>query len=66
MRFSVSQSALDVALSVVSKGMATASTIPTLSGVYMKAADGVLELQTVTRSLPTSKSRARPSCRAKF
>ncbi|MEE1045199.1 MAG: DNA polymerase III subunit beta [Olegusella sp.] len=46
MRFSVSQSALDVALSVVSKGMATATTIPTLSGIYMKAADGVLEFQT--------------------
>lgn len=46
MKFSVSQSALDVALSVVAKGMATASTIPILSGVYLKAADGVLELQT--------------------
>ncbi len=46
MKFSVSQSALDVALSVVSKGMASASTIPILSGIYLKAADGVLELQT--------------------
>ena len=46
MRFSISQGTLDTALSVVAKGMAANSTIPVLSGVYLKAAEGTLELQT--------------------
>lgn len=46
MRFSVSQSALDVALSVVSKGLATNSTLPILVGIYLKADEGTLTLQT--------------------
>lgn len=46
MKFSVSQASLETALSVVSKGMAATSTIPILSGVYLKATDGTLELQT--------------------
>lgn len=45
MKFSVSQSSLEVALSVVSKGMASNSTIPILSGVYLRAQEGTLELQ---------------------
>lgn len=46
MRFTVSQSALSEALAVVMKGIASASTLPILSGVLIKAADGVLEFQT--------------------
>lgn len=46
MRFTVSQSALSAALSVVSKGMATNSTLPIVSGVYIKADEGTLEFQT--------------------
>ena len=45
MRFTVSQSSLAKALSVVSKGIATHSTIPVLGGVLMKAANGTLEMQ---------------------
>lgn len=45
MKFTVSQSSLMKALSVVSKGMG-ASTLPILSGVYIKAAEGTLEFQT--------------------
>ena len=45
MKFTVSQSALAKALLVVTKGMATNSTLPILSGVYIKAADGMLEFQ---------------------
>ncbi|WP_077598590.1 DNA polymerase III subunit beta [Olsenella urininfantis] len=46
MKFSVSQSSLSKALAVVSKGMASNSTLPILSGIYIKAESGVLEFQT--------------------
>ena len=46
MRFTVSQSALSEAIAVVQKGVAAASTLPILSGVLMRAGDGVLEFQT--------------------
>ena len=46
MRFTVSQSALSDAIAVVMKGIASASTLPILSGVLVRATDGVLEFQT--------------------
>lgn len=46
MKFSVSQHSLLTALSIVSKGMGSTSTIPLLSGIYIKAAGGELEFQT--------------------
>ena len=46
MKFTVSQSALSEALAVVSKGMASNSTLAVLTGVYIKAEEGVLEFQT--------------------
>jgi DNA polymerase-3 subunit beta len=46
MKFTVSQSSLAKALLVVAKGMATNSTLPYLSGIYIKAQDGTLEFQT--------------------
>lgn len=46
MKFTVSQSALMKALSVVAKGMGANSTLPILSGIYIKAVDGQLEFQT--------------------
>lgn len=46
MKFTVSQSSLMRALSVVSKGMGANSTIPILSGIYVRAYDGNLEFQT--------------------
>lgn len=46
MKFSVSQSALEKALSVVSKGMGTGSTIAALSGIDIKAGEGSLEFHT--------------------
>ena len=46
MRFTVSQPALSEALTTVMKGVASASTLPILSGVLIKATDGVLESQT--------------------
>ena len=46
MRFTVSQSALLNALSIVGKGIASNSTLPLLSGIYIKAENGTLELQT--------------------
>lgn len=45
MRFTVSQSALQKALSVVIKGAASNSTLPIITGIYIKASDGVLEFQ---------------------
>ena len=45
MKFSVSKSALINALSVVTKGMGANSTLPVLSGIYLKAYNGTLELQ---------------------
>ena len=46
MKFSVSQSSLLKALSVVSKGMGQNTTLPLLSGIYIKAEAGTLEFQT--------------------
>lgn len=46
MKFSVSQGSLTQALSIVMKGVASTSTLPILSGVLVRAADGVLEFQT--------------------
>lgn len=46
MKFTVSQSALMKALSVVAKGMGANSTLPILSGIYIKADAGTLEFQT--------------------
>ena len=46
MRFTVSQSALSDAIAVVMKGIASASTLPILSGVLVRATDGTLEFQT--------------------
>ena len=45
MKFSVSQSFLERALSIVAKGMASNSTLPILSGIYISATAGVIELQ---------------------
>ena len=65
MRFTVSQSSLLKALSVVAKGMGTNSTLPLLSGIYIKAEEGTLEFQTafrqMLRSLARRSSRARCS-----
>ena len=46
MKFTVSQSSLTQAIGVVMKGVASASTLPILSGVLVKAQDGILEFQT--------------------
>ena len=46
MKFSVSQKSLLSALSIVGKGMSGNSTIPLLSGIYIKAENGTLEFQT--------------------
>jgi DNA polymerase-3 subunit beta len=46
MRFTVSQSALAKALTVVLKGITSNSTLPMLAGIYVKAEDGVLEFNT--------------------
>ncbi len=46
MKFTVSQSALATALSVVSKGMGSNPGMPILAGIYIKADSGVLEFQT--------------------
>jgi len=50
MKFSVSQTSLSTALAVVSKGL-TSSTLPILSGIYVRAADGTLEFQTTDLSI---------------
>ena len=46
MIITVSQSALAKALQVVAKGMSSNSTLPLLSGIYLKATGSTLELQT--------------------
>ena len=46
MKFNISQSELQNALGVVSKGAATHSTLPILSGVHLRAEEDVLVLQT--------------------
>lgn len=51
MRFTVSQEALAQALLVVTKGMATNSTLPILSGILLHADAGVLELQTTNLNI---------------
>lgn len=45
MRLSIARSALMDALSVVSKGMSSRSTLPILSGIYLSAANGTLTFQ---------------------
>lgn len=45
MRFSVSQSALSKALSISSKALATNTTQPILSCIYIKASEGTIEFQ---------------------
>ena len=51
MKFTVSQSAMERALQVVTKGMATNSTLPVLSGIYVRAAEGSLEFQTTNLTI---------------
>ena len=51
MQFTVSQSSLAKALLVVAKGMATNSTLPYLSGIYIRAAEGTLEFQTANLTI---------------
>lgn len=51
MKFTVSQNALAQALSVVVKGMAASSTLPILSGIYLKAQEGSLEFQTTNLTI---------------
>ena len=51
MKFTVSQSSLMKALSVVAKGMGNNSTLPILSGIYLKAENGTVELQTNNLSI---------------
>ena len=51
MKFTVSQSALAKALLVVTKGMATNTTLPILSGIYVKASEGALEFQTTNLTI---------------
>ncbi len=45
MKFTVSQSSLMKAITVVSKGMGTNSTLPICSGIYIKATEGTIEFQ---------------------
>lgn len=45
MKFSINQSEFQSALNVVAKGAATRSTLPILSGIYLKAYDGSLTLE---------------------
>lgn len=51
MKFSVNQSELQNALSVVAKGSSNRSTLSILAGVYLKAEDGQLVLQTTNLEL---------------
>lgn len=51
MKFTVSQSAIERALQVVTKGMATNSTLPVLAGIYIRAAEGMLEFQTTNLTI---------------
>ena len=59
MKFTVSQSALSEALATVMKGIAGTSTLPILSGVLIKAVDGVLEFQTSNYTIAIRHRRAR-------
>ena len=51
MKFTVSQSSLTSAIATVMKGIASASTLPILSGVLVRASDGVLEFQTSNNTI---------------
>lgn len=51
MKFSVSQSSLEQALSVVGKGMASNSTLPILSGIYIKAHEGSITLESTNLTI---------------
>ncbi len=51
MKFSINQTELQNALVTVSKGVATRSTLPILSGVYMCAKDDTVTLQTTNLDL---------------
>lgn len=51
MKFSINQSELQNALSVVVKGSSTRSTLSILAGVYVKAYEGTLTLQTTNLEL---------------
>lgn len=51
MKFTVSQSSLTQALSIVMKGVANTTTLPILSGVLIDARDGVLEFQTANNTI---------------
>lgn len=51
MKFTISQSSLDKALKIVSKGMGTHTTLPILSGIYIRAANGAIEMQTTDASI---------------
>ena len=51
MKFTVSQSSLAQALSIVSKGMGSNASQPILAGVHLIAANGTLELQTTDTTI---------------
>jgi DNA polymerase-3 subunit beta len=51
MKFTVSQSALARALAVVSKGIGAQSTMPILTGIYLEARAGSIELQTTNLNI---------------
>lgn len=51
MKFTVSQSALVKALAIVSKGMGTHTVMPILAGIYVRAENGTIELQTTDASI---------------
>ena len=51
MKFSVNQSELQNALAVVVKGSSTRSTLSILAGVYIKAEEGRITLQTTNLEL---------------
>ena len=51
MKFSINQSELQNALSVCVKGSSTRSTLSILAGVYLKAEEGSLTLQTTNLEL---------------
>ena len=63
MKFTVSQSSLTQAIGVVMKGVASASTLPILSGVLVKAKDGILEFQTSNYTISIRPSSHRGTCR---
>ena len=51
MKFSINQSELQNALSVVSKGISARASLPVLAGVYIKASQDTLILQTTNQTL---------------